>query len=576
MVIVLILAFSKKKGNTIEKDISNFIKSAWTVVSSSSALWVLVPLAAFGFGWYMYLGQLLPPMAYDAWDYHLSWAALAHQERHLGPFDFPWPYLNYFPKNNDMLFLWSILGSGSERWANIVQGYFGLAAVLSCYVLGRRIGANRNDALACALLILSVPVVLHMQWKAMVDLAVFGGTLVSLTFVAQKRLTFMSCVLSGIMAGFVAGTKGSAIYMVVAVAFLLIYRLLPLGMHGLKFVKGGKKIRFAIGALSIWILFTFAFGSYYYIRNWVTTGNPTGYYNVDFAGYRFFEGTEDVDVHFNRGLLTPKLYDALEKGPEWPIVLDGFYDPNLFFSQGSRIGGWGPVWTILMLPAVPIGILWALIRRRWDVLALIITCLLPFFLFKYNHTWTRYHLIIIGAGVISFVYIISLLRETKFRSILLGLAAICMLLSIFISGPQDIVTPAGIKAARTATYQERDRFIFFNSFGSPEFTAALLSAQEPGTTIALAHRLPSNKTLAAWNPYYTNRVVWLPWIQPGATWHEKLLEEKVDFIYIAPGTGTERFALSHPELFTPVYTDTTRGSLLKVIKLTDGGDNNGR
>jgi len=568
--IVNILAFTGRSGNNFGVELSTFLKTFWKTISSSAALWVLIPLAAFGFGWYMYLGQLLPPMCYDAWGYHLSWAALAHQERHLGPFDLPFPYINNFPKNTDMLFLWSIIGAGTERWANIVQGFFSLAAVLSCYILGKRIGATRRDALACSLLVLSVPVILHMQWKEMVDLAIMGATLASLAFIARNRITYMSVVLAGVMTGFILGTKGSTIYFVVPIAILLIYRMFPLGMNGFKFVKKSR-FKFSTGVLLTWIVLTFIFGSYFYLRNWVETGNPTGFYNVDIAGYRFFEGTDNVEDHFSEGLLNPKIYDALEEGPEWPIVLDGFFDPQTFFTQGNRIGGWGPVWTLLILPAIPIALLWALIRRRWKVLAIVICCLLPFFLFKYNHTWTRYHLIVIGGGIISFAYILSLLRQTQLRSLLLGIACAMMLLGLFISGSQTIVSPEEINEARRAPYEESDRYIFFDSWNSSGFSEAQKTVLEAGTTVGLAHRAPYNKTLAFWNPYFTNRVLWTPWETPGTAWHATLVSKHVNYLYVAVHTGVEEYAVRNPQLFDLIYKDN-RGSLFQVVK---PGENDG-
>ncbi|MCK4792879.1 MAG: hypothetical protein KAV87_54620, partial [Desulfobacteraceae bacterium] len=422
---VLFLGFTSRHRASFDGELKCFFRRIWELLRSSSALWVISVLGLFSAGWYMYLGQLLPPQCWDAYSYHITWAALAHQERHLGPFEWFFPYVNFLPKNTDILFLWSIIGAGTERWSNIAQGIMGLGGVLAAYRVARIAGARPRDAAVSALLLLSVPILIFMQWNTMVDLAVLGSNVCAIAFLARKRLTIASIVLAGIAAGFMVGTKGTAAYNYFALLLLLAYRSLPLGMNGFKYVMGAK-LRPTLSVLIVFLLVSFAFGSYFYLRNWVLTGNPTGFYNVEFAGVTLFEGTQDVDIHFNRGMMKPVLYDALKNGSEWPIVFDGFFDPQLGFSIGNRIGLWGAVWTILLLPAVPFAFLWALFRKRWQVIAIIITCLLPYFLFKYNHTWLRYHMIVLVAGTTAFGYLLSLLGRTRIRGLLLVVAAMMM------------------------------------------------------------------------------------------------------------------------------------------------------
>jgi hypothetical protein len=544
--------------------ISPFIE-IWKIIKSNVTLQVIGLLALFGFFFYMYLGQLMPPMASDPWGYHLSWAALAHQERHLGPFEITNPYINYFPKNTDILFLWTIIGSGSERWANTVQGYFGLAAIISCYLLAKSAGAARRDAFASALLLLSVPVFLHMQWKAMVDLAVMGGALASIVFVTRNRVTLTSCILAGLACGFMLGSKGSTIFAFFTILLLLIYRMFPWGMYGFSHLQGKKLIPKVLPVI-VFLVVTFCFGSYFYVRNWVLEGNPTGNYKVEFAGITIFEGTKRVEDHFARYLLHETLYDALEEGSEWPIVFEGFFDPQKYFHQGNRIGGWGAVWTAFLLPAIPIALIWAVVRRKWKTLAIILACIIPYFLFRYNHTWTRYHLMILGAGVVSFAWLIGHLRRTVLRNRLLGVAAAFMFLSIFISGYQFNLSPDEIHEARTVPYLKNDRFVFFNDWGNTDFADALKSIQVPGTTIGATHTLPNNKPLAFWNPTFTNRVVWVQLVSTGPIWYNELISRHVDYVYIGANTRPANWALAHPDKFEEIYVDDSLGMFLKVLQ----------
>ena len=551
--IVLFMGHVPAGGNTFDREIKLFLTEVWKLLRSSAALWVLGALALFAAGWYFYLGQLLPPQCWDALGYHLTWGALAHQERFLGPFDYNNIYVNYFPKNTDILFLWSIVGAGTERWADIVQGLFGLAAILATYRLTRIAGARPRDAAASALLLLSVPLFVHMQWKAMVDLSVMGSGVCAVAFLAGRRLTVPGAVLAGIAAGFLVGSKGSAAYIFIALAIFLIYRWFPLGMDGLKHRRGS---RFTSGLKIVvtFLLVSFAFGSYFYLRNWVLTGNPTGIYKIEIAGTTFFEGSDNVALHFSRQLLPDRLFDALKEGPEWPIVLDGFFDPQMEFTQANRIGGWGAVWTVLLLPSIPFMLFWSLIRKRWRLIAVVLVCLLPFFLFKYNHTWLRYHLIVLSAGTISFGTLLSLLGRTKLRRVLLAVAGVMMALTLFISGKQVMITPGEISDARINPYQLSDRYIYFNSWENPSFAAALNSVKLTGTTLAETDSLPQEKQLAFWNAYYTNRVVWVEWEEPGESWFNRLEEAGADYVYVPRGSDEDNFARSKHEWFKSLYS----------------------
>lgn len=566
-VITLIVLFTGQAsagGNSIDREFRLLFTELWKLLRSSIALWVLGALSLFAVGWYLYLGQLVPPACYDAWGYHLTWAAFAHQERYLGPFDYYNAYVNYYPMNTDILFLWSITGAGTERWANITQGIFGIAGVIATYRLARIVGARPRDAVASSLLLLSVPVFIHMQWKSMNDLAVMGSAVCVAAFLARKHLTVLSAVIAGIAAGFMLGSKGSAVYTFCALVFLLIYRWFNLGMDGFRDRQGSRFLTI-LRITAAFLVASFIFGSYFYIRNWALTGNPTGFVQVEFAGVTLFEGREPVSTHFTRRLLPDSLVDAIEKGLEWSVVLDGFYDPQTEFYQGNRIGGWGAVWTILLLPSIPVAIIWAIIRKRWRVIAVIAVCLLPYFLFKYNHTWLRFHLVVLTAGSVAFGYLLSLLERTRLRRVLLAVAGVMMALTLFISGPQTSITPSEISDARLKPYQQSNRYIYFNFWYNSDFAEALNSVKLHGTTLAAADYLPDRKQLAFWNQYFTNRFVWVEWIEPGNTWYNRLLNARADYVYVSKDSDADIFAGLKPGWFMPVYTGPL-GSFYIILK----------
>lgn len=558
---LFISTFRFPEKRDIGDEIIAITASFRSIAKSSTAVAALSILAVVVSGWMIYLGQLLPPFCWDAWSYHLPWAAFARQEGHLGPFNQPWLWINIFPKNADILFLWWIIGTNTDRWVNIAQAPFAFASALACFLLMKRIGVRRIDAAASSLLVFSVPTVVQMMWMEMADLVVMGGTLVSLAFLSRKKLDPSSLVLAGCAAGIMIGSKGNGIYFLIGLIIFLLWRLLPLGGDALP-GTAKKRIRFALAALGIFALMTFIFGSYFYLRNWTVYGNPTGDYRVQIGKLVLFDGSRSMeDEHFSRNLLTPDLYDALRKGSEWAIVFDGFFDPQKGFNQENRIGGWGAPWTILMLPAVPIAFIWALLRKRYMLAGYFIALLVPYFLFTANHTWTRYHLPVIAVGIISFGYMLSAFKNSPVRRFLLALAIFFMIAASFVGTLHNVLQPEIIGQARKHPYLRSDRYAYFSAWMDRGFAHALESVQAPGSILAFTNMPPEEKFLLLWNSTYSNRVIWVP-MDDKNDWIGKIKASGADAVYIDPG-GPISYAESHPESFTQIY----RGSMGGVYKI---------
>ncbi|MFH1676300.1 MAG: hypothetical protein ABIC40_04670, partial [bacterium] len=243
--------------------------------------------------------------------------------------------------NTDILFLWTIVGCGTDRWANITQLPFALMAVLACYLLARRVGADRKDAAITGTLLLGIPIVMHQMWTAYVDLSVMSSMFIALAFLSRKKLTPISLIIAGCASGFLAGSKGSGLYFFFALLLFFIFRLMPTSVNGIS-DTGRAKTGNCLKAIGIFILMAFLLGSYFYLRNWILTGNPTGIFTVKVVGLTLFKGSLDVnDYFFSRVILSDFLYDKLKTEANWKIVIGSFLDPQDWFSQDNRIGGWG-------------------------------------------------------------------------------------------------------------------------------------------------------------------------------------------------------------------------------------------
>lgn len=563
--IILVLSLRTSKSSPLPGDIPLLFKSLWNIIRASNAFAVLFLLVLFVLGWYTYLGQLLPPMTWDSWAYHLPWAAFANQEGHLGPFDVPKIAINHFPMNTDILFLWSVLGCGTERWANIVQVPFAIAGMLASYLLARRFDASRVDAAIVGTFIIFVPTVHDQMWTAMVDVAVMGMVLTAFAFLSRKNVDPVSILIAGLAAGFIAGSKGSGIYLFISLLLYLAFRLAMPGETGCENERS-KRLKQIISSVAIFCGLTLILGSYFYLRNWVTTGNPTGSFDVEIFGLTLFSG-EKVwqDVIFNPVNAGPVLYEAGHSGSEWPIVFDGFFDPQTYMA-GGNIGGWGSTWTVLLLPAIPIVLAQCVIKRNWKFLAFMVTAILPYFLFRYNHTFVRYHLQILAIGTVAFGYMLTNLDAPRIRRLLLGIALVLTVLTVFLAGAkkQGILMPRDIARAREVPYSENYRGVLSSDFIEPVFFDALAQVQEPGNTLALSDSLPKFMNLAAWNPDYTNRVVWVEWVGNGEEWVRELHEKGADAVYLPPGSEALQWLMTNPSGFELLSHDRNHGAILEI------------
>jgi hypothetical protein len=564
--LVRLYAFKNGRSCILTGDIPLFFKTIWCMARSSHAFAILILLAIFVLGWYSYLGQLLPPMTWDSWAYHLPWAAFAHQEGNLGPFDVPEIAVNHFPMNADILFLWSIIGCGTERWANIAQVPFAIAGMLAAYLIARRFGVSRIDSAIAGTFILFVPTVHDQMWTAMVDVAVMGATLTAFAFLARKIIDFPSVIIAGLASGFVVGSKGTGIYLFISLLIFLIFRLITSGGKnpGAAYENRGK---FFLPRAAIFIGITLLLGSYWYIRNWITTGNPTGAFDVELLGWKFFSG-EKVwqDVIFNP-VNAGKLYDAVRSGSEWPIVLDGFSDPQTYMA-GGNIGGWGPVWTTLMLPAIPIVFVLACIKRKWALVGLLILLIFPYFMFRYNHTFVRYHLQLLAMGTTSFGILLSMLSKTRIRRFLLGIAVVSTILTVFLAGAKKPATlmPRDILNARRVPYSQDYKGLLFSEMVEPAFLDTLALVEKPATTLALTDSLPDFMNLAAWNPGYTNRVVWVEWNGDGDSFRQALFDKGANSVFIKPDSDSLDWIVNNPEGFDLLYFDPNYGAIIKIVE----------
>ena len=162
--------------------------------------------------------------------------------------------------------------------------------------------------------------------------------------------------------------------------------------------------------LTVTFLITlFLCSAFWYARAYYFTGNPVYPLQVSYndtvllKGYDPSLDTKVFPWHHIPLWLKEKLDER-----HWLTVLEGAFDPWGSMDEGAKWGGFGPVFGVMMFPALPVALLLAVRRKEWGFLILIGCIIVPFVCFPwYGHTWARFVIPVTLAGFLSLAYILK-------------------------------------------------------------------------------------------------------------------------------------------------------------------------
>lgn len=233
------------------------------------------------------------PLEYDSIAYHLPFVAKWLQTgtlNHLYYSAFAGP-ISYYPGNYELLDLWSFLPFQNDFFANLIN--FPLFVILGVVIwrILRNFGIDKNTALISTAIPFYMPIFLHQAGLPLVDLFFVLIFAISIYFlqeisINQEKEKYSNFLLFGLSIGLFIGTK----YLGLVYGALMVLLLVGIAFYHAK----NKKIKLCkAGFITIaGILFT---GSFFYIRNWIDSGNPLFPVDVNFSGINIFEGYQGVN-----------------------------------------------------------------------------------------------------------------------------------------------------------------------------------------------------------------------------------------------------------------------------------------
>ena len=444
---------ARGKGRGVFREIREEALRIFGIIRGDRTLLCIFILCFILMWWLVLQGYLFPSYSWDGLYYHLPIVGQIMQsgaiQEHSTP-SFIQQYMNIFSKNINLFFLWNIIFLKSDVIVDLGQLPFTIAGALSVYSMGVKLGIKEKHALYSSLLFAFTPVLVLQSTINYVDVAVSMLFLVSLNFLLNDQTRSgavkdnHACVrecgrlpvfLSGLSAGILLGSKPTGpLFIAVLICALAIRSVLRAGKDSQE--QGGKGVCMMSAFKTYAVYFmvpAFCMGGYWYMRNWVLHGNPVYYMDVTVFGIPLLKGLKSGWVE-----PAPPVIESLTYVTRLIYV---WMERVQYYMYDSRLSGFGPLWCILFMPALPLSLVYGAAKKRWDFLFVCSVLIITFLIHPRNWT-TRYVLFIVGAGALSFGFVMSLFTR---QERVIKLIALLLALYSFLTANSPCITPAKIK-----------------------------------------------------------------------------------------------------------------------------------
>lgn len=222
------------------------------------------------------------PLEFDALVYHLpivtEWLQTGSlMDIYYTAFAGP---LAYYPSNFDLAYLWSILPFRNDFLINLINFPLYILLAAAIYLTSINFGISKKVSLFVSAFPLYLPVFLQQAGTIFVDIYFVLTFVLSIYFlqeVAKDTKNITNSILFGLAIGLFMGTK---------------YLGLPYGSIPLLiflFIHLAKKERH-YGTMGLGLFASLLTGAFFYIRNWVNSGNPLFPVDIKLFGKTLFEG----------------------------------------------------------------------------------------------------------------------------------------------------------------------------------------------------------------------------------------------------------------------------------------------
>ena len=596
---LLSLTLSKYYGGLsslgkVLRELNEKMSGFYRIIRSDIILLILLCLLMIKTGWLIFIGYLFPSYTWDSLMYHLPIVGNIMQSGAImeNPANFEIDtFINIFPKNMELFFLWNVIFLKNSSITDLSQLPFLIVGILTTYSIALKLDIKVKSALFSSLLFFFTPIVILQINTNYIDIAVSVLLLIVINYLLYESPSFKNIlshtvekddrkvpiILAGVTAGILLGSKGSGPLFAIIILSAIIVQ---------EFIKYRQQIyaktpeeKFDVIKDSVisYIIYFFLplimLGSYWYIKNWMLYGNPV--YPMEITVF---------DITLFKGLFK-KMRDPvpllIENSTYLSRLFHVWMEKVEFYLYDSRISGFGPLWTILLLPSLVFAFINSAINKRYNWLFICILLISTYAVHPRNWT-TRYTIFMVSLGALSYGFVLDYFCK---RDRVISILALVLASYSFVTVNSPCVMPFRIREFMNLPASER------TLARHKPFNIDIHVRQEYSCWTWINEHVKAGETLAytfkplfltpLWNNGFSNRTKyvrsdnyddWLQKLKDGNVTYVLLQKHTVEGGWIEANkkdmsvTGKQSGSLA--EEFKMVYSD----KYYKIVKLTKTQD----
>jgi len=234
------------------------------------------------------------PLEYDVVAYHLPFVVEWMNTKSLmdiyySAFASP---IGYYPSNYELLNLWTIIPFRNDILVNILNFPLMIFLGITINKILKNLSVQKNTALILTGALFYIPIFIRQGGTGLTDIFFCLTFALSIYFLQEiykyrtnpfKANSIKTAyVLFGLNTGLLVGTK--YLGLIIATIPIILFLLISL------YPSAQKKIRDRLKLIGISAISSLLTGGFFYIRNWISSGNPLFPVDLNIFGWKIFEG----------------------------------------------------------------------------------------------------------------------------------------------------------------------------------------------------------------------------------------------------------------------------------------------
>ena len=496
---------------------------------------ILLVLAAGLVLWIVFLGVIYPVSDFDGNSYHMTFIGNVMQYHNFWDEPTSIPWLTGYPKGGEFMEMWSVLTARSDLLTDLSQVPFAALGVYALYTIALAVGAAKKQARFAALLFLFVPLVINQLRTSYVDVMLNTLFFAGLALLLCKPFKRMEWLLLGIIFSLMLSIKSTGVLFIAVLVPLMAWRL-----YG-DWKAHDRRWRVVINPLLL-VAIPCVFGLYWYLKDWALYGSPIYPFGFKLLGHSIFPGKTFQEFAANavNGSTSLPPGNLARIWYVWTEQKDWF---GCLYNYDTNYAGFGPIWFVIMLPAIVTALYLAIRKRKWLFVAVVGLIGLLFWLYPSDY-YTRYTVFVTSAGILALAFALTHIGRVVgngVKVLTIGLATFVG----FTNYTLCTVSPSDIGPELKHVEHGSDRGLVWPG----KAFMFVQNHMKPGQTVTYDSKPWFIYPL--WNANFSNRVIFVPATNK-ADWLKKVHQENVSYVFTQEPDNEESWAKSS---FKMIYKD---------------------